>query len=251
MAVFDGEVQNGLTKRKNSSRRKNSTTTKRKRRNGTTKAGALSFAKKNGLKLVSKTVANGHKKKHHRRKKRNGITTVSARKRNGIFGNTKHDATQVVSLLGGMGVTKIGGGIIGNFVSPYVSQLGAGNYGGLIGELAMALLVVPMITKKISPSSVQNARLGGLAVVGLSLVEKFGGTTLAGLNPFNSNPIVMGGGGAAIAPGAVAQLVNNTSATPQEKAQVAGAMRALASGVPVNSMRGARRAAMPISPLYD
>lgn len=244
MATF-GEVQNGLRKRSNS-RRKNSATAKPKKRNGTTKAGAASFAKKNGMVLISRTALNGRKKKHHRRHKRNGIAAVS-RSRNGIFGNTKHDATQVVALLGGMGATKIIGRIVGNFVSPYISQLGVGNYSGIVSEALVAVFVVPMVAKKISPSSAQNARLGGLAVVGLSLIEKFGGTSLAGLNPFNTSPIVMSGNQPLIAPNAVAQIVGNTSATAAEKAQVAGAMRALQSGQPV-TRNGSPK--MRMGPLY-
>lgn len=248
MAEYDGEIQNGLRK---SSRRKNSAA-KPKRRNGTTKAGAISWAKKNGMKVVSKSVANGHKRKHHRKhKRRNGIAAVS-RSRNGIFGNTKHDARQVISLLGGMGATKVLSGILSNFISPYIAQVGAGAYGGIIAEGVIAVFVVPPIAKKIgNPSDAQNARLGGLAVVGLSLIEKFGGGGfLSGLSPFNSSPIVMAGNTPLLTPQAASQLVANTSASRAEKAVVAGAMQALAAGRPISNNMG-RVSRIPISPLYD
>lgn len=253
------EVQNGLTKSKNGRRRKrrtkrNGTTAAAKapaRRNGTTKAGAKAWAKRNGMVVMTKTVANG-KRKHHRRKKRNG--TVSAgvsRSRNGILGNSKHDVRQVVGLLGGMASTKIIGNILSNFASPYIAQLGIGNYVGIISEGAVALLLVPMIAKKVgNQNDAQNARLGGLATVGLSLIDQVGGGTfLSGLNPFNSSPIVMANGVAAVAPAQVAALVANTSATASEKAAVTGAMRALAAGRPVTNMASGPRAS--VSRLYD
>lgn len=250
-----GYIQNGVTKAKNGrrkthkKRRRNPAAIKvaTKKRNGTTKAGALSFAKKNGMRLVSATSRNPRRKT--RKRKRNGVVAVS-RTRNGIFGNSKRDARTVVSLLGGMGATKVIGRIVANFASPYLSQVGLGAYSELIADLGVALFVVPPIAGKIGNSGdAQTARLGGLAVAALEAVDKIGGPSLSFLNPFNSQPIVMASNGqAALPPSTVSAIVNNTNASAADKAAVAGAMRAISQGVPVTSSpMGAR----VIGPLYD
>lgn len=226
------EIQNGVTRKKNSSRRKtvkrrNSSVAKPKRRNGTTKAGALSFLKKNGLKAVKVgTAQNGKRKKRHH-KRRNGIAAIS-RSRNGLIPTTKSDARKVGFLLGGMAATKIGGRIVANFAAGLLAQVGAGAYAEIVGDAAIALVVVPFAAKKIGNSSdADNARLGGLAVVGLDLIEHFAPSALSSLNPFRSSPIVMTGQGAAIslpAAAAMAAEIGNSANPSAVGNKVAGAL---------------------------
>lgn len=226
------EIQNGVTRKKNSSRRKtvkrrNSSVAKPKRRNGTTKAGALSFLKKNGLKAVKVGTASNPKRRKRHHKRRNGIAAVS-RSRNGLFPATKRDARRVGGLLGGMAATKIGGRILGNFAAGLLAQVGAGRFAEVLSDGAMALVVVPFVAKKIGTSAdADNARLGGLAVVGLDLIEQFAPSALSSLNPFKSSPVIMTGQGAAIslpAAAAMAAEIGNSSNPSAVGNKVAGAL---------------------------
>lgn len=223
-------VQNGVTKKKRG-RRKNGTAKTTRKRNGVTKARALAFAKKNGLKLVSKTAQNGKRRK--RRTKRNGVTSprsTGIMAKNGLLGNTKQDAKRVASVMAGAAITKIASSLISGFAAPYAAQVGLGQYTGLVIDGVLALTVAPMIGKKIGGAQgADMARLGGLLVVGVDVLSLFAPSVLS-YTPFNNAPVVLNGNTALLTPAAVTDVVNNTSATASEKAAVAGAMRALQSG---------------------
>ncbi len=231
-----GIVENGLKRRRKSRRRRNpstatkaSTAKKNPARRAVSLASAKAVAKRNGLKLVSKSVANPKRK---RRRRRNGITTAAVSRRNGIFGNTKADAKTVGTVIGGAIFTKTVARIIAPFVAPYAAQVGIGNYAEIIVDGIVALLITPFVANKVvgGGSSAQNARLGGLLVVGLSAIEKVAPSVLQ-YNPFVTSPVVMmGNGSAGVAPAAVAQLaagVANSSNPQAEAAKVGSVMRSL------------------------
>ena len=240
-------VQNGVTKKKRG-RRKNGTAKTTRKRNGVTKAGALAFAKKNGLKLVSKQ--NGTKRRK-RRTKRNGVTSTRSTgimSRNGLLGNTKQDAKRVASVMAGAAITKIASSLISGFAAPYAAQVGLGQYTGLVIDGVVALTVAPMIGKKIGGAQgADMARLGGLLVVGVDVLSLFAPSVL-NYTPFNNAPVVLNGNTALLTPAAVTDVVNNTSATASEKAAVAGAMRALRSGSA--KVGGVRRSGRSVRPMF-
>lgn len=235
-----GVTRNGVKRR--STRRKNgaarAATVKAKnpaKRRSLGLASVKSFAKRNGLKLVSKSAQNP-KRKAHKRKRRNGLATIP-RSRNGIFGNTKHDAKQVLTLIGGMAGTKLISKFITPYLSPLLAKIGIGNYSTIIVDGAVALLVVPAIAAKIvrGGDTAKLARLGGMVIVGLDLIDEFAPAQFSMLNPFASSaPIVINNGAAAMPLPAVAQLVNSTSATDAEKAAVGRALMN-GGGMPMNN----------------
>ena len=232
-------VQNGTkkrTKRRNGTAGKTASVKARKKnpaRRGTTLAGAKSFAKKNGLVIVSKTVANGRRKKRRGsgRKRRNGLATAAGytSRRNGLLGKTKNDARVVGGVLGGAVATKLISRIVVPFVAPYMAQVGAGSFTEIVVDGAIALVAIPLAVGKVSPKDMGNARLGGLLVVAIDAIEMVA-PNLLGYNPFNTSAVVVANGQALVTPKAVAAIVEATDASPQSKAQVAGAMSQLSSG---------------------
>lgn len=234
-----GIVENGLRRRRRA-RRKNPTVaatvrTKNPARRTVSLASAKAVAKRNGLKLVStKAVANGRKR--HKRRRRNGISVTSiTRRSNGLLGNTKSDAKQVAVLGGGALATKMIGRVVLSFAQSILSSIGVGNYAEIIVDGATALIITPFIAGKlVKGSDVQKmARLGGLLVVGLDLVEAFAPNALQ-WNPFNTSPVIMGANGqAGITPSAVAAIaqgVANSLNPTAEAAKVTGALAVLESG---------------------
>lgn len=224
-----GTLENGLAKKANGrKRRKRRNTTaaaKPARRRNVSLASAKSILKRNGLKAVS-TMANGRKRKHHRKHRRNGL--VTARRSNGFFGNTRSDAMQVLQLgAGALGVKAVGRGL-SNIVAPFLSQVGLGNYAGIITDAGLALFVAPWVADKISRGSSKMVRLGGLLTVALDGVEMFAPGVL-GFNPFNNTPIVMTPNGAAVAPAAVAQIAADVEAGRTSAAKVGNVMYQLDS----------------------
>jgi hypothetical protein len=190
-------IENGIAKKANGKRRKRrgrrrnpslgTGSTKRVvRRNGrTTKAGAASFAKRNGLKLVKRT--NG-KRKHHRRKRRNGVSAVR-RVSNGIFGTGSSIVKKTLTLTGGAIATNIGGNYIATMLSPYLSQFGLGQYTDLITQALVAYFGVPYLARLLKQDA-EMARLGGFLSVTLTALNKFF-PQFASLNPFANSAIVV------------------------------------------------------------
>jgi hypothetical protein len=240
-----GKMRNGI-KRRNSVKRKNGVA---KRRNSLTKTRVSAFARKNGLKLVSKS-ANPHKRRRHHKRRKNGLATVVSR-RNGLLGNSRNDVKQVAYLGAGALLTKTGGRILTGFIAPYMSQFGAGKFTEIAADLAIAVLVVPFVASKVGGRGgdlAKHARLGGLLATALTAIGEFAPQALA-FNPFNTSPVVMANGQAMVTPKAVAQIVAQTDASTADKAKVAGAMAALEHGQPIDSFRGAKssQAFIPIA----
>ncbi len=230
-----GIVENGLKRRRKSRRRRNppiaakrASTAKKNgaRRRTISVASARAVAKRNGLKLVSKSVANPKRKRQARR--RNGIATKSyvSRRSNGFLGNTKGDAKTVGTVIGGAIFTKTLARIISPFVAPYASQVGIGNYTEILVDALVALFLTPFAAGMLlgkAHDSVKQARLGGLLVVGLSAIEKVAPSVLQ-YNPFVTSPVVMTGAGPGITPAAVAQIAQGVAndVNPQAAAAKVG-----------------------------
>lgn len=196
-------VRNGTKKVANKRRRRNTATTvkkvankRRKRRNGTSLLQAKSAAKKNGMKLVAmKRVSN--KRRHHRKHKRNGtIRKVN----NGMFGNSKETIVSVVSLLAGLGVTKVESAILTPIAQQALSILGLQNFARPIIEGGMALTVNKWAADAIKKGSGKFVMYGGLAMALMSLAEQFL-PSLSTYNPFSSSngmPLVLSSGNTAV-----------------------------------------------------
>jgi hypothetical protein len=243
-----GYVENGITKTSKNGRRrkrrKNGAVATRKTataKNGVRRKTSLTsvkaFAKRNGLVLKKAgstgTAQNGKRK---RRRSKNGLVTTR-RAQNGMFGNTKNDVKRVGSVLLGAAGVKAVGKILVSFISPYTSMVNLGAYTQLLVDLGLALFAAPMIAKKVGgQAAADSARLGGLLVAGMDVVEIFFPSALA-YSPFNNAPVVMAGNQPLLTPQAVSQLVNNT-VTAQDAGKVGSAMRYLQGqrsrgGVPV------------------
>lgn len=235
-----GLVENGLRKRRSTKRRRRNPTPvakvakKNPARRAISAASVKSFAKRNGLKLVSKASANPKRKKH-RKHRRNGLATTTRStsfltKRNGLFGNSKHDATNVAALGGGLFLTKFIGNFVSGWVQPILARIGLGNYSTIITNGAIAIVVIPMIAKRTVPKQSDMLRLGGLFATGLSILEQVAPSVLSQINPFNTSPIIITSNGAAVPPATVTQIAAGvaTSANPvAAAARVAGTMRQL------------------------
>lgn len=258
-----GYVQNGVKRRKR--RRKNGTAarttvkaTNPTKRRAISLSSAMAVIKRNGKKVVSRSAANPKRRKRRGGKRRNGTGVVVVRRSNGIFGNSKHDVQQVGSLIGGMAGTKLLSKVVTPFAAPWLARVGMGQYSEIIVDGAVAVFVVPFIAGKVSRNADvrKMARLGGLAVVALDAVDQFAPSSLQALNPFAGGgaPIVIGPNGqAGLGGGTVTKLINATSATPDEKAAVAGIVRQLTeTGAAVPNPGGAnggmnRSQRMPLS----
>ncbi len=252
-----GIVENGLKRRRKSRRRRNPTAVAKTRKNPARRsvslASAKAVAKRNGLKLVStKTVANGRKRVKRRR--RNGVTATRSTsylsRRNGLLGNSKQDTKKVGTILAGAVATKTLSRIILGFAAPYLAQVGAGNYGELIVDFVVAVVVTPFIATKVvsGGETAKDARIGGLLVVGLTAIGQFAPSILQ-YNPFVTSPVVITNAGAGLTPAAVAQIAAGvaSSGNPQAAAaKVGNAMLALDSAgaqgyVPSNGAIASRR----------
>ncbi len=238
-----GLVENGLRRRRRTTRRRRNPITaakgstakaKNPARRAVSLASAKAVIKRNGLKTVSRTAANPKRRRHHKR--RNGVASATTRytSRNGIFGNTKHDAKQVGLVLAGAAATKIIGRIASPFLAPYLAQMGIGKYAEIATDTAIALLVVPFLAEKFvgggrSGGDVgKNARLGSLLVVGLDIIQTVAPSALA-YNPFNTSPVVMTGSGAAVTPAAVAQIAAGVANSANPTAAAAKVGQAMVS----------------------
>lgn len=175
------------------------------RRRTTNLATVKSVAKRNGYKLAKIGSVSNPKRRRKHHKRRNGLSTVS--RRNGLLGNTKADAKQVGTILAGAAATKMLGKILNSFLSPYLAQVGVGAYSEIVTNAGAALFVIPFLaTKFVRGGDVaKNARIGGLLVVGLDVINQFFPSVM-GYSPFNTSPVVLTANGPAITPAAAAQL---------------------------------------------
>ncbi len=203
-------MQNGVRKTANKRRRprRNTTATttvakrsnSRPRRNGTTKAGALSYAKKNGLVLRKagsvrsaangvKAVANRRRRKHSRRN--GGFVSRTA---NGIFGSGKSTGQAVLATLGGLAGAKIGGQFATPIVARGLAMIGLQNYASPITIALLSVFAIkPLASKVAGPGAGNAAMVGGLSMAAMSLITQFLPSTNA-FNPFaavNSSPLVL------------------------------------------------------------
>lgn len=186
---------------------------RRKRRNVATKKNPVTSASANPRKrryrrnpataTVSASAANPRRK--IRRRRRNPATASAnprrrmrySKRRNGIFGNSKAEAKQVLSILGGLVGTKIAGGIITPYTASVLGYVGLGKFAAPITDAAIAVFATAPLAGAISGNEAKRlARLGGLAVAGLDLLALILPSGL-GYSPFSQNtaPIVLASGG--------------------------------------------------------
>lgn len=212
------EIRNGA--RKNGSRSKNPAS-----KRTTTRPMAAGWAKANGYKLVKKTAANTTKSNPKRKRKKR---RTRKRRNNGIFGDTKAEIKTVSSLVGGVVGTRIAGGIVSPYAARVLAYLGLQNFAQIAADGTVAVLVTPYIAGMIAGAEAKKyARLGGLVVVGLDILEMLLPEDFS-VNPFssvNTNPIVVGAnrlidtaGGAALA----AKAAENVAERAAEQAQLSG-----------------------------
>ena len=219
------EVRNGATNPRRRKRRRNpvkrtATKTanpkrKRRRRNpvATTRTRSAS------------AVANPKRKRRRRnpvvavKRKRNG-----SKRRNGIFGDSKADVKNVLTIVGGMIGTKIAGGIVSPYAGQILAYVGASKYARPITNGVLAVTVVPMVAGMLKQDA-KMARLGGLAVAALDVIEMLLPSGFA-YNPFaggNNSPIVLSGETAALVGAATADVANAAiSAANNATAKLAG-----------------------------
>jgi len=203
MAVI--EMRNGILSASNGRKKKRgkkrnpsttATTTPAKRSNSITPAKAKAFAKANGLKLVSKTVANGKKK---RKKSRNGIAnSPRITKSNGIFGDTKSDVKNVLALGGGAIATNVAGNTLATLFSSYLASFGLGQYAPTLFQFAVAVFGVPWIAGALAgKDAAKMARLGGVLAAALEGIST-AFPQFNNVNPFNTSAIVVNPQGQAL-----------------------------------------------------
>lgn len=197
-------IKNGVRK---STARRNATPKKvvngrAKRRNPLTKARVTSFAKQNGLKLVSskptKKAANGRKRYGRKSARRNGVTASTSRggflsKRNGLLGDSRETAVSVGSLLAGLAITKVESAMLTPLAAQFLGTVGLQNFAKAIVEAGAAVTVNRWAAESINRGSGKFVMYGGLAMAVMSLVESFI-PQASSYNPFaraNMTPIVL------------------------------------------------------------
>lgn len=201
-------MQNGVRKTANKrrTRRRNTTATtttavakrSNSRRNGTTKAGAVSYAKKNGLKLVSKTrsAANGVRtvanKRRRKSSRRNGGFVSKAA--NGIFGSGKATGQAVLATLGGLAGAKLGDQFATPLVARGLAMIGLERFASPITIALLSVFAIKPLASKVAGQGAGNAAMvGGLSMAAMSIITQFLPST-SSFNPFasvNSSPLVM------------------------------------------------------------
>lgn len=221
------QVRNGVANPRKRRKRRNPTTTtatanpRRRRRRRNPSASVTTRAAN-----PAKATVNPRK----RRRRRNPSTAITKanprrrrRRRNGVFGDTKSEAKQVLSILGGLAGTKVIGGIASPYVAQLLAYVGMSRFAQPVTDAAVALVAVGPVAGMVGGrESAKLARLGGLAVAGLDLLQMILPSGFA-YSPFavNSTPIVLSGGGITpstakqIAQAAVAEVAagNNASNT--------------------------------------
>jgi hypothetical protein len=187
-------IQNGIRKTANRKRRRKNPTTR------TTVARKAANPRKrrrrsrNGIAAaapVVRRVTNGRRRRHTKRRSRNGVTM--RRVNNGLFGNSKETVTSVVSLLVGLGATKVESSILTPIASNLLGNLGMGYLAKPLIEAGAAVTVNKWAAEAIKKGSGKYVMIGGLAMALMSLLEQFLPSTSA-YNPFassNGSPIVL------------------------------------------------------------
>lgn len=194
-------VRNGVTKANPKKRRK--------RRNPVAKATATANPRRRRRRNASVTRRNPVAAKatanpRRKRRRRNPVITKAnprrrkvGRRRNGIFGDTKADAKNVLSLLGGLVGTKIVGGIAAPYVASLLAYIGMSRFAQPVTDAAVAVFAVAPVAGMVGGNESRKlARLGGIAVAGLDLLSMVLPSGFS-YNPFavNTTPIVLQGGG--------------------------------------------------------
>jgi len=227
------KVQNGVANPRRRKRRKNpvkrattATANPRKRR-----------VKRRRNPVTAVTVANPRKRRVKRRRnpvavtrKRNGVS----RKRNGIFGDTKADAKNVLALVSGLVGTKIAGGIAAPYTAQALAVVGMGKFAKPVTDAVIAMTLTPMVAGMVAGGDVKKmARLGGLALAALDIVEILLPQGFA-YNPFTSAnvaPIVLQGQTAALVNAATQDVARAAiDAANNASAKIAGIMSADSGG---------------------
>lgn len=161
--------------------------------------------RRNPVASVTTRAANPSKAANpRRRRRRNGVTVAKAnprrkstrRRRNGIFGDTKAEAKQVLSLLAGLAGTKLIGGIATPYVAQLLAYVGMAKFAQPVSNAAVAIFAVAPVAGMVGGrDSAKLARLGGLAVAGLDVLQLVLPSGFS-YSPFASNtaPIVLAGG---------------------------------------------------------
>lgn len=241
-------IENGLKKTANKKRRgrrrntatvskRSNTATKtvakvanrkhRRRRNTISSASVKAYAKRNSLKLVKKSNSSGSLKKvsnrkHHRRGRRRNTATSMFSSRNGLLGNSTETAKSVVSLLVGLGATKLESGIATPLVAQFLTPVGFGRFSKPVTEFVLAITVNKWAGDAIgrrvkAPQAGKFAMIGGLAMSAMSVLELLLPQTSA-YNPFatiNTNPISLGASQQGIVNGnVIAALAANQGVSP-------------------------------------
>lgn len=166
--------------------------------------------RRNGKTIATKKVSNG-KRKSGRRTKRNGVLATTKTKRNGarvtrtkrngtirkvsngFFGDSKETVTSVISLLAGLGVTKVESAMLSPVAAQALGMIGLQNFARPLVEAGAAVTVNRWAAEAIKKGSGKFVMYGGLAMALMSLVEQFVPQTST-YNPFassNVTPIVL------------------------------------------------------------
>lgn len=223
------KLRNGVANPRRRKRRNAATTTsnprRRKRRNPVATATANPRRRRRRRNPVAVSAVANPRRRHHKRRRNPTIAVANKRhrrhRRNGIFGDTKSDAKNVLALAGGLVGTKIVGGMVSPYGASLLSSVGLGRFAQPIVDGALAVTVTPMVAGWIGGADAKKmARLGGLTLVVLDLVQMVLPSGFA-YSPFqaNASPIVLGGNPAQIAAGAAnvasqaAQIANSAAAS--------------------------------------
>lgn len=217
------KMKNGRAKvanKKRRAKRRNTATVakvanrKRRRRNSVSSASVKSYASRNGMKLVS----------NRKRRRRNGVKLVANKKRrgrrrngvisraNGLFSGAKrafnkNTATVVISLLAGLGITKIESALLSPIAAQFLAYVGLQNYAKPIVEAGLAVTVNRMAADAIKRGSGEYVMYGGLTIAAMDLLMLFIPSASA-YNPFsvgNQLPLILNQP-SLVSPAAVAAL---------------------------------------------
>lgn len=211
------QVRNGVANPRKRRKRRNPTTAtatanpRRRRRRRNPSASVTTHAAN-----PAKATANPRK----RRRRRNPSTAIvkanprrrTRRRRNGIFGDSKAEVKQVLSILGGLAGTKVVGGIASPYVSQLLAYVGMSKFAQPVTDAVVAVVAVSPVAGMIGGrDAAKLARLGGLAVAGLDLLQMVLPSGFA-YSPFavNSTPIVLASGG--ITPNVAKQIAQSAVA---------------------------------------
>lgn len=214
-----------------SRKRRNTTAAKLRTRRNTTKTATV-----RNPSPIARKVSNPRKKT--RRRQRNGVTVktkrrngVIAKRRNGLFGDTKATVKAVGALLGGLLATNFIGGVAAPIVARPLAAVGLGAYAKPSIEVASAVTVNRWLGQMVAgPEGAKFAMIGGLAMAVASLVQQML-PQASTFNPFAT-------------PNAFPVIVNQPVVGANTAAQIAAANRS-AVGMAVQNPRRPFNVARP------